>query len=303
MQRAFDTVLAFLMRPNVRRVRRWSFLVTLPLAVLVASVVGPVSGGLVLVLRVALWLAVVVVAWRLGGERGEAVRDLLMHPRARALLRTEVDVALTLPRLAVAALRGGSGAPAALRYARGDFGPAIALAMTPPVLVEGAIVHLLVPGGWVVVHVASAALHAYALVWLFSWALGSRAYPHRVRRGTLIARNGAFHVARVPLAAIRAATARRERVPGEAGLVLRDGVALLPARGRVEVWLELDAPVAVRRPLAEPVYVTRLAVASDDADGFVALALGQAAMESRERAGALGAFAALDLSDLALHHA
>jgi hypothetical protein len=296
-----DRLLAFLMRPRVRRVRRWSFVVTLPVAAVVAAVGSPASGGIVLALRFALWLAVAVTAWRLGGARGEAVRDLLMHPRVRALLQTEVDIVLTLPRLACAALHGRPPAPA-LRYSRGDFRHAIALAMTPPVVVEGAIVHLLVPAGWIAVHVVSAVLHAYALVWLFGWALGSRAYPHRVRRGALTARNGALHVARVPLASVTGATARRERVAGEAGLVVRDGAALLPARGRVDVWLELAAPVAVRRPLGEPIFVTRLAVASDDPAGLVTLALDPSAGRVAERPGALGVVAGLDLCDLA-HHA
>jgi uncharacterized membrane protein YfcA len=53
-------------------------------------------------------------------------------------------------------------------------------------------------------------------------------------------------------------------VGGEAGLVLRDGAALLPARGRVDVWLELDRPVMVRRPLSDPVAVCRIAPASDE---------------------------------------
>ena len=45
---------------------------------------------------------------------------------------------------------------------------------------------------------------------------------------------------------------------------MRDGAALLPSRGRVDVWLELDRPVLVRRPLGEPLAVTRIALASDD---------------------------------------
>jgi hypothetical protein len=87
------------MRTNVRRVRRWAFLVTLPIAVLVASVADLRSGALVVAARVALWLAIAIVAWRVGGERGQAVLDLLMHPRARALMRAETDVVLAFPRL------------------------------------------------------------------------------------------------------------------------------------------------------------------------------------------------------------
>ena len=105
--RAVDLVFAFLMHPRVRRVRRWSFLVTLPLAGLAIAVfgLGPTLG--VVALRVALFALAAVVAWRLGGSRGEAVLDLLMHPRARRLQRVEARVWLAVPRLLLGAARGG----------------------------------------------------------------------------------------------------------------------------------------------------------------------------------------------------
>jgi hypothetical protein len=298
-----DRGLQVLMRPRVRRVRRWSFVVTLPVAVLMATVVGVESGALVIGLRMGLWLAVAIAAWRLGGERGEAVRDLIMHPRARALLRTEIDVTLALPRLALARLH--EAPPPALRYSRGDFGPAMALALTPAVLAEEVAVHLLMPSGWIAAHVISALLHGYMLIWLIGWGLGSRAYPHRLRRGTLTARNGPFHRADVPLEAVTCVTARRERVGGEAGLVLRDdGTALVPARGRVDVWLELDRPVTVRRPLSGPVAVRRIALASDDPEALVRLVLAREdEPEPATRRGRLAAWlGAADAGDL-LHDA
>ncbi len=55
--------------------------------------------------RAALWVA--VVAWRLGGERGEALRDLLMHPRGRAFARAELDMLTALPRLLLARTSAG----------------------------------------------------------------------------------------------------------------------------------------------------------------------------------------------------
>jgi hypothetical protein len=296
--RELDRLLAFLMRPRVRRVRRWSFVLTVPAAALFASVIGLQGGALVLALRFFLWLVVAVTAWRLGGERGEAVRDLVMHPRVRALLRTEVDVVLAVPWLV---LRRRT-VPAALRYSRGDFGPAIALALTPAMLVEAGIVHLLVPSGWLAVHVASAVAHAYALVWLLGWGFGSRAYPHKIVKAGLHVRGGTLYRAQVPLHAITAATPRRERIGGEAGLVVRDGVALLPVRGRVDVWLELDQPVLVQRPLADPVAVRGLALASDAPDELAGLLLAGAAAAGRAHPGGLGALAGLDLAD-AVHHA
>jgi hypothetical protein len=53
--RELDRLLAFLMRPDVRRLRRWSFVLTLP-AALAFSVVGLQGGALVLGLRFAVWL-------------------------------------------------------------------------------------------------------------------------------------------------------------------------------------------------------------------------------------------------------
>ena len=145
--------------------------------------------------------------------------------------------------------------------------------------------HLLLPSAWLAAHVAAAAVHAYALLWLLGWALGPRAYRHRVARGTLVVRNGALYRARVPLEDIVAITPRRQAVGGTAGVVLRDGAALLPARRRVDVWLELSRPVTVERPLGEPVSVTRLALAADDppAVGAAVAAAGRPGAGHRRR--------------------
>ncbi len=70
------------------------------------------------------------------------------------------------------------------------------------------------------------ALHAYTLVWLWGFALGLRAYPHRVGARTAVLRAGPMYRVLVPRSTI-AATADRERVPGERGLVERDGAVLL----------------------------------------------------------------------------
>ena len=102
----------------------------------------------------ALWRAVALSAWRVGGERGEAVRDLLMHPRVRRLVRAEVDVVLALPRLASTALVARP--PRALRCSRGDAGPIVVAALVPSVDRRGALVHLLLPADWVVVHLVAA---------------------------------------------------------------------------------------------------------------------------------------------------
>lgn len=260
-----DRLIAWLMRPRVRRFRRWSFVATVPLGVLIAHVYGVAEGVTVVAARMALVLLVALLAWRLGGERGDAVRDLLMHPRGRALARTELDMVTALPRLLLARLSraGRSGS----EYARGTFGLALALAFTPAILAETLAMHLLLGGG--VVAWVCTGLHAYSLVWLWSYCLGPRAYPHRIGARASVLRAGPMYRALVPRGTIVSATAHRERVPRARGFVERDGTVLLPVRGRVDVWLEFSEPVRVQRPLHEPCETRRLAVASDDPQQLV----------------------------------
>lgn len=260
---AFDRVLDLLMRPRIRRIRRWSFLVTLPVAALVAWRFGLQSATWVIVLRLALTGLVLAVAWRVPGERGEAVRDLIMHPRLRAFTRAEADVLLTVPRLLL------GRRPGRLSYHRGGDDGYLALACLPPVLAETVVVHLLIPEGWLVAVIVNAGLHLYAAVWLLGLGLGRRAWPHRVAGGTLTVRNGPLYRATVPLDAVVSAEPVHERI-AEGGLHVRDGEVLLPARRRVDVRLELSEPVRVARPLADPVWVTRLAIPSDDPAALIA---------------------------------
>lgn len=89
----------FSLRPRVRRVRRWSFVATVPLSLLVAHIYGVHEGIAVVAARLALSASVAIAAWRLGGDRGDALRDLLMHPRLRAFGRAELDILTALPRL------------------------------------------------------------------------------------------------------------------------------------------------------------------------------------------------------------
>ncbi len=291
MMRLLDALVAWLMRPRVRRIRRWSFVVTVPVALVVGHVYGVHQGALVLGVRAALWTAVAVAAWRLGGERGEALRDLLMHPRGRALARTELDVMTALPRLLLG--RQGPG----MAYHRGTFGLALALALTPVVVSEGVAMHLLLGGGlvaWIFT-----ALHAYALVWLWGFALGARAYPHRVGASAAVLRNGPLYRVRVPHGAVERAVARTERVAGGRALTERDAVALLAARGRVDVWLELSEPVMLQRPFREALATRRLAVASDDPEALAACLRAGAPASSARRAGGLGALGILDVAGLA----
>lgn len=293
-QRAVDRLLEWLVRPSVRRFRRWSFLVTVPVAAVAVSVFGYGHGLLVLAVRLVLWVAVAVVAWRLGGERGDAVRDLLMHPRARALLRAELDVVTVLPRLLFA--RPVRRAAAGAGYHRGTAGLALGLALTPVLATEAAVLHLLLRGG-VVAWVATA-LHVYAGIWLWGFALGARAYPHRVGARSAVLRNGPLYRARVPLQAIEGAQARTLRISDGSLLIERDGAVLLPSRGRVDVWLELAQPVRVQRPLHEPLVTRRIAVASDEPERLVERLLAPGESRAQDREAALGAFAFLELAGL-----
>jgi len=258
-------VMQWLMRPRVRRVRRWSFIATVPAGLLVAHVYGVHQGVAVVAGRIALWGLLTIAAWRMGGDRGDALRDLLMHPRARAFGRAELDILTAVPRLLlVRATRSGRDG---LSYVRGTFGLALALAFTPVVMSEALALHLLLSGGWAAWVLD--ATHAYMLLWLWGFALGPLAYPHRVGARTAVLRAGPMYRVLVPRSAIVSATARQERIAGERGLVNREGAVLLPVRGRVDVWLELSAPVRVQRALHEPLETRRLAVASDDPERLI----------------------------------
>lgn len=320
MGRLVDLVLAGLMRPRVRRVRRWSFVATVPVSLLVAHVYGVHEGVAVIAARLAVSGAVAIAAWRLGGERGEALRDLLMHPRLRAFGRAELDVVTGLPRLLLAYLARAAGADcvggerairvgraaradrAGLAYTRGTFGLALALAFTPVIVSEAVVAHLLLRGSWVAW--VSSGLHAYMLLWLWSLALGPRCYPHRVGPRTAVLRAGPMYRVLVPRPAILSASVHRERLAGAHGLLQRDGNAvLLPVRGRVEVWLELAEPVRVQRPLHEPLYARRLAVASDEPEHLIEQLLAPVPQTHATRDlhavdGGLGLLAAFDLAGL-----
>ena len=297
MARLFGALMDWLMRPRIRRVRRWSFVITIPVALLVGHVFGFQQGTLVVAVRAAFWGGLVVAAWRLGGARGEALRDLLMHPRGRAFARAELDTLTALPRLLAARVvrRGHAGTT----YARGTFGLALGLAFTPVVLAEGAVFHLLLGDSWVAWVLI--ALHAYALIWLWGLALGPRAFPHRIGTRSVVLRNGPMYRVRVAPPTIASATARTERVGDGKAIAERDGVVLLSARGRVDVWLEFTEPVQVQRPLHEPLATRRLAIASDEPDQLVTLlaaAVGRPARDDRTAHAGLGLLSAFDVAGL-----
>lgn len=272
---------------------------TIPIGLLVAQTYGAGEGLAVVAARMGLWALLALAAWRVGGDRGDALRDLLMHPRLRAFGRAELDVLVAVPRLVlVRAARAGGGA---LTYARGTFGLALALAFSPVIVSEAVAMHLLLGGGWVAW--VFTALHAYMLLWLWGFALGPRCYPHRVGPRTAVLRGGALYRVAVPRSAIVSATDRTERIPGERRLVEREDAVLLPVRGRVELWLELSEPVRIQRPLGEPILTRRLAIASDQPADLIELLLAPIPAARRPHDAhaidlGLGFFATLDVAGL-----
>ncbi len=126
--RPVDTFMQWLMRPWVRRVRRWLFVATAPAGLLVAHVyrvhegVAVVAGGS----RCGGW-------WRSRrghgwGPRRRAARSV-MHPRLRAFGRAQLDILTAVPRLVlVRVMRAGRDG---VSYMRGTFGLVLALAFTP----------------------------------------------------------------------------------------------------------------------------------------------------------------------------
>ena len=273
--RLFDAVLGFLLRPRVRRVRRWSFVVTAPLGFLVGRSLGLDLGDGVVLGAVAALLDMAVVAGvalagkrLLGQERSEALLDLLMHPVARRAIVGEARMLSTLPSALLRRLRAPRGQEFVCH--RGSHELGLALAFLPAMLAEGAAVHLLLPDAWFWPKVAVAALHLYGVVMLLSWAVGERTHPHLLRDGELQLRSGQLYRAHVAATQVGALEIAHRRAGQRTGLVLGDGPVRLAVSGRTDVLLRFAAPVSVERPIGEPVPVTELAIAVDDPARFVA---------------------------------
>jgi hypothetical protein len=273
--RLFDSVLGFLLRPKVRRVRRWAFLVTLPLGFLVGRSLGfnlgdgVLLGAATALLDVAVLTAVALAGARLlGQERRDALLDLLMHPLARRAILGEARMLATIPAALLRRLRAPRGE--AFSYHRGSYELGLAIALLPAMIAEGAAVHLLLPESWFWPKVAIAALHLYGVVMLLSWAVGQRAHPHRLRDGRLELRSGQLYRTRVEATQVEAVDVAQRRDGQRTGLVLGDAAPRLAVGGRTDVLLRLAAPIRVERPLADPLAVTELAIAVDDPVRFVA---------------------------------
>lgn len=280
--RLFDAVLGFLLLPRIRRLRRWGFVVTLPLGLLLGRWSGlelgdgAVLGVAVAVLDLAVVLGVAVGAARLlGQERRDALLDLLMHPVARRAMIGEARMLLTLPAAALRRLRPPAGDHFAAR--RGSHELGLALGLLPALLGEGAVVHLLIPTGWLWLHVALAVLHGYGMLMLVSWAVAQHTSSHRLHDGALELRSGRLYRVRASTADVATVALAPRRDGQRTGLVLGDGAPRLAVGGRTDVTVRFSSPVRLERPLGDPLWVTELAVAVDDPARFVD-ALGAAKM-------------------------
>lgn len=263
-----DRVLGWLMRPPVRRVLRWSFVVTLPLCALLVSIRGVETVLALFALEFAAFLVVIVVATRMGGERGQLILDLVMHPAGRRLFASELTILVTLPRALLRAFKGGS--PNEFPYAKGEPELPIAIAFIPAVAAEVAVVHLLLPDslGWL--KLALLVGSVYGLLWILGWAVGLRAFPHRLYDDRLELRLGGLYRAVVALDAIAAVHVARDKDGPRTRLDVRGDEAALRVGGRVDVRLDLDRPAIVQRPFGEPLQVTSIAFAVDDAADLAA---------------------------------
>lgn len=274
----FDRVFGFLLRPGVRRCRRWAFLVTIPLGLVVANQLGlrpSIEHGLLIA---ALLLAVDVVILvgvaqlgtvLFGQERRDALLDLLMHPLARRAVAGELRLFGVYPR-ALRGRRRRSDGRLRFAYHRGSSSLGFALALLPGVAAEATAFHLLLPDDWLIFKLALLGLTLYGAVMMVGLALAERVYPHELDDATLTIRGGTLYRASIALENIAAIERRRERAGLQSGLILDGDAARIVARGRTDLALTLRDPVLLQRPIGDPVAVTRLALAIDDPAALVA---------------------------------
>lgn len=258
----FERIIGWLLRPRVRRVLRWSFVVTLPLCAVLISLRGVETVLALFALEFAAFMVVLAVAARLGGERGQLILDIVMHPAGRRMFRSELQILLTLPLALVRRFR--SPPQNAYPYAKGNAELPLAIAFVPAIAAEVAVVHLLLPDGLGWLKLALVVGSVYGLLWILGWALGLRLFPHRIHGDRLELRLGSLYRADVPLDAISAVRVERDKDGTRTRLQAGDDCAALRVGGRVDVRLSLDRPAIVQRPFGEPLRVTSIAFAADD---------------------------------------
>lgn len=168
-------------------------------------------------------------------------------------------------------------------YAAGSGATCAALAVAAAV--EAAAVHLAVPwerlGGWAWTQWAALGASVCGLVWVYLWWAALRVHPHLLRDDELVLRAGAAVVARVPLAAVAAATPRRRGAPARG-----DRLVLGVLGGDTNLDLELVAPVAGRDVRGRERRVAAVSLGVDD-PAAAARAI-TAALEGRGAPGPVG---------------
>jgi len=303
--RLFDRYFGALMRPGVRRARRWAFVVTIAAVLLLAHSLGLrprlqdglfVGLGLVAIDLIVL-LAVIALGTRLlGRERRDVLLDLLIHPVARRVIGGEWRLLGVYPRALLRRLRPTRTGAVQLAYHRSSSALAIAIAMLPPMAAETAVIHLLLPADWLIPRLVLLVLSAYGAIVLVGLAIGERVHPHELTADSLELRCGTLYRASIPLRCIASVTRRRERPGGHSGLSVDGEGARLTIGGRTDLELTLREPVEIERPIGEPVAVTRIAFAADD-PGDVEAALASPPPARAKRARSRGWLASIDALD------
>lgn len=265
-----DDILSWLMRPPVRRVLRWSFVVTLPLCILLINMRGLDAVLVVFAVEFVAFMFVLGLAARLGGERGQLILDFVMHPAVRRFMRSEALIVLALPRALLRAARRRRRTESEFPYAKASAELPLAIAFVPAFVAEATVVHLLLPGsiGWL--KLALLALSLYGLLWILGWAVGLHSFPHRFRGDLLELRLGSLYRALVRLDSIVGVRRESAKDGTRTRLDAADGEAALRVGGRVDLHLTLDRPTLVERPFGEPLAVTSISFAADDPPGLAA---------------------------------
>lgn len=271
------------MRPRVRKLRRWSFVVTLPLAGLLIWRRGLEGAAFLPAFYVLLLGAILVAARRIGGPRGELLLDLVMHPVGRRAFRTELRLVATLARAVQRVLGPGDRGDEFAYHGRSSE-LAMLLAFVPALVGEIVVVELLLSGQSLWLRLAVAGISLYGFAWLTAWTVGLRVYPHRVRDGVLEARLGTFYRVAVPLQTVATLDVAPRRPAKRTELLLTDGAAALAVDGHVDLRLRLTRPVSIERPLGDPIEVTQLELAADE-PAALAHAIGRMKAECSGRLG------------------
>lgn len=155
----------------------------------------------------------------------------------------------------------------ALPYGRGVAAPALAfLGVT---VVETAVVHVLLPAGWV--RAVLTVVTVYACVAVLGLVAARVAYPHHVTAGVLHLRNGVQDVLDVPLHQVAGLRPRRDIRRVGLWPAVEGDTLVLPSLDGTSLTIELSTPAVSRaagRRTSVP--VTRIELAVDDPGSAVA---------------------------------